>query len=171
MSGKIIIYEVLDDLGKERSLKSLENYLSGIDPSRIFITLENSSQDVYDFLFSKYGNIPIEIVECRNLGNGGKCNNPDIDVKKKILDLGLETVAHYVQANNKSIGEVNSEITLTLFRAFFIFYSSAMPDEYEVLFEERRMCIYGKLIDRKFMDGDVLITSPWDSYWFYDKFN
>jgi hypothetical protein len=171
MTGKIIIYEVLDELGKEKSMESLEKFLSGVDPARIFISLEEQSQDIHDFLFSKYGNIPIEITECKNLKNYGISTNPDMDVKKKILDLGLETVAQYVQANNRSIEEANSEITLTLFRAFFIFYSSAMPEEYEVMFEDRRMCIYGKLIDRKFMDGDVLITSPWDAYWFYDKFN
>jgi hypothetical protein len=171
MTGKIVIYEVLNDLGKDGSMKSLHSYLEEMEPSRIFISLDNSGPDIHGFLSSRYSNTPIESLECKNIGNKPGSISPDIDVKKKILDLGLQTVADYVQANNRSIREANTEITLTLFRAFFIFYSTAMPEEYELLFEERRMCIYGKLIDRKFRDGDVLITSPWDAYWFYDKFN
>ena len=61
MTGKIIIYEVLDELGKEKSMESLEKFLSRVDPARIFISLEDHSQDIHDFLFSKYGNIPIAI--------------------------------------------------------------------------------------------------------------
>ena len=55
-------------------------------------------------------------------------------------------------------------------RAFFIFYSNAMPEDYKILYEDRRMCILGKLVHEKIEHGDLLIVSPWDAYWFKDEF-
>ncbi len=169
MTGKVVIYEVLDELGRESSLQSLKSYLEEFDPQRIFISWGELNDDLYNYLDSIYRSVPIEIIDCKSLAGMDSLRSPDMDVKKKILNLGLQTIAQYVQANNKSLKDVNTEITLTLFRAFFIFYSTAMPDDYENMFEERRMCLYGKIIDRKFRDGDILITNPWDAYWFFDR--
>jgi hypothetical protein len=95
----------------------------------------------------------------------------DQEVKRKILSLGLETISKYVNSNSSTMESINSEVTISLFRAFFQFYSSAMPADYEAFYEVRRFCILGQLVHMKPEEGDILIVPPWDAYWFIDEFN
>ena len=168
---EVIIYAPGKEENREKSLKELVSLISGLNPGRIFISLESNSESVGNKLTEEFKNIPVNVVECDFAGKvPDKGQSTDLQVKRKVLELGLETIAKYVENINESVESLNSEITMSLFRAFFIFYSNAMPEDYEILYEDRRMCILGKLVHEKIEHGDLLIVSPWDAYWFKDEF-
>ncbi|MHB1439175.1 MAG: hypothetical protein ACYCSO_01760 [Cuniculiplasma sp.] len=166
----VLIYAQRKVEEEGQSLSELVNLVRRRTPMRIFISLEGNSEKVLHKLSGTFEDIPLKIVECEVTGKLiDKNQSTDLEVKRKVLELGLETLAKYVDNNTNSIESLNSEITISLFRAFFMFYSAAMPKDYEILYEDRRMCILGKLIHTGIENGDVLITSPWDAYWFIDE--
>jgi hypothetical protein len=167
---KVIIFMKKTDNSLEDSIKELLTILQSKDPQRIFISLGKESEKVGNSLSKIFSNIPISIEECNiSVLNPASKDSADFEVKRKVLELGLETIAKYVDNSNDSLQSLNSEITISLFRAFFLFYSSAMKADYESLYENRRMCILGKLIHSGIDSKDVLITTPWDAYWFLDE--
>lgn len=166
----VLIYLPGQGEKEKKSMMELVNMARGKNPSRIFISLESRSEAIRNKLTEELRNIPVSTTECNISGIvSDSSQSTDLQVKRKVLELGLDTLAKYVENSNESIESLNSEVTLSLFRAFFIFYSSAMPGDYELLYEDRRMCILGKLLHENIESGDMLIVSPWDAYWFKDE--
>ncbi len=153
-----------------QSLDDLFNFLIPMAPTRIMIALDRNSEEVSNFIQKKFPGLPVDTLECNISGTKDQeVSAADLEVKRKILSLGIETLAKYVDSNFKNMYDLNSEVTVSLFRAFFQFYSNAMPSDYEVFYEYRRLCILGKIVKKKPENGDILIVSPWDAYWFMDE--
>lgn len=171
MGCTVIAYGNMGENSETDDLKKLLKYVKGIGPKRIFIAMGESTEKIINEVSEKNPMIPVLNLECTLVSSIQSEISSEMQIKKKVLDLGLETISKYVETNSKDMASLNSEITYSLYRAFFLFYSAAMKKEYEFLFEERRMCIYGKLTDSNAGEGDTLITTPWDAYWFYDRLN
>ena len=169
MPVKIIAFGPMGENSGKEDVKSLLNYLSGENPKRIFTALFQGTDTISPALADAYPMIPLVDVQCSSSPSADLEGSSEMQIKMKVLELGLETVSSYVQSNSLDMDSLNSEITNSLYRAFFLFYSAAMKREYELLFEDRRMCSYGKLTENGATDGDILIVPPWDAYWFYDR--
>ncbi len=169
MGCTVIAYGNMGENSESGDLKKLMKYVKGIDPKRVFVAMGQNTEKIINAVSDENPMIPILSVECTSPSTIQAEISSEMQIKKKVLDLGLETVSKYVEANSRDMDSLNSEITYSLYRAFFLFYSAAMRKEYEFLFEERRMCVYGKLTDGAAGEGDALIIAPWDAYWFYDR--
>lgn len=169
---KVVIYSDRGEKQSEEALFELYRFLRNMKPDRLLVALDHGNGKILSFLHQKFPAIPIESVHCRITGiKSDESSVADQEVKRKILALGLDTIAKYVNSKSSTIESINSEVTISLFRAFFQFYSSAMPVDYEAFYESRRFCILGQLVHMKPKDGDILIVPPWDAYWFIDEFN
>ncbi|MGP6219992.1 hypothetical protein [Caldiplasma sukawensis] len=155
-----------------KNSKSFLNTISLVSSGRIFICNMMNSESIRDAIENENKNAEIVIIR---MNHGTVDNffskNPEIGIKKKVLDLGLSTIRSYIEKNYGSFEALNNEISQSIYRAFFLFYSSAMPAEYEELFENRRTCILGKLYHYGFSSRDLLICDPWDLYWFKDYYS
>lgn len=169
---RVVIYSDRGEKQSEETLFELYSYLRNMKPDRLLVALDPGNDRILSFLHQKFPAIPIESVHCRVIGiKRDESSVADQEVKRKILSLGLDTIAKYVNSNSSTMESINSEVTISLFRAFFQFYSNAMPADYEAFYEARRFCILGQLVHMKPKEGDVLIVPPWDAYWFIDEFN
>lgn len=169
---RVVIYSDRGEKQSEETLFELYSFLRNMKPERLLVALDPGNDRILSFLHQKFPAIPIESVHCRVIGiKRDESSVADQEVKRKILSLGLDTIAKYVNSNSSTMESINSEVTISLFRAFFQFYSSAMPSDYEAFYESRRFCILGQLVHMKPKEGDVLIVPPWDAYWFIDEFN
>ncbi|MHB1492673.1 MAG: hypothetical protein ACYCSG_04070 [Thermoplasmataceae archaeon] len=90
-------------------------------------------------------------------------------IKSKVLDLGLRSVRDYVSDYLTDINALNSEITYTLYRAYFKFYVAALGDVYTEKYERRRRSYQEQIIALNPTPGDILLTSEEDAYWYVDN--
>lgn len=152
--------------------KSFLKTISLISSGRIFICNMINPESIREAIENETKNAEILIIRItQGLVDNSFSKNPEIGIKKKVLDLGLSTIRSYIEKNYGSFEALNNEISQSIYRAFFLFYSSAMPAEYEELFENRRTCILGKLYHYGFSASDLLICDPWDLYWFNDYYS
>lgn len=90
-------------------------------------------------------------------------------IKSKVLDLGLRSVRDYVSDYLTDINTLNSEITYTLYRAYFKFYVAALGDVYTKKYERRRRSYQEQIIALNLTSKDILLTSEEDAYWYVDN--
>ncbi len=167
---KVVIYSEKGENNVEETLHSLYIYLKNLRPARVFLALDSDNEKISNFLHDKLSAVPIESLQCRIVSAISEDSSmADQEVKRKILAMGLDTIAKYVYSNFSTMEAINSEVTISLFRAFFQFYSSAMPADYSAFYESRRFCLLGQLIHMRPENGDIIIVPPWDAYWFIDE--
>ena len=113
---------------------------------------------------------PVKFLELEKNSIQEKDEEIDVEaaIKSKVLELGIQSVRDYVSDYLSDVNSLNSEITYTLYRAYFKFYEAALGNEYSKKFENKRKEYLSKI--RKFKPGkrDILLTSEEDAYWYID---
>ncbi len=115
----------------------------------------------------------IKLVEIKKNSADEKEEEIDVEsaIKSKVLELGIQSVRDYVSDYLLDIDSLNSEITYTLYRAYFKFYGAALGKEYSEKFEKKRNEYLLRIRELKPGKMDILLTSEEDAYWYIDHIN
>ena len=103
----------------------------------------------------------IKLVELEKNSVDEKEEEIDVEsaIKSKVLELGIQSVRDYVSDYLSDIDSLNSEITYTLYRAYFKFYGAALGKEYSEKFERKRKAYLSRIRELKPGKMDILLTS------------
>ena len=142
------------------------------DPERIIIvpgTVRRELPVKSDVLENILGK-PIRFLELEKNSADEKDEEIDVEsaIKAKVLELGIQSVRDYVSDYLSDANSLNSEITYTLYRAYFKFYGAALGKEYSERFEKKRKEYLSSIMELKPGKRDILLTSEEDAYWYID---
>ncbi|MHB8361894.1 MAG: hypothetical protein ACYDAO_04125 [Thermoplasmataceae archaeon] len=142
-------------------------------PERIIVVpgaRDQGNNKMISGINSIFGNtLKIAVIEYDQITeNSSEDEDIEVAIKEKILDLGLQSVRDYVSDYMEDEDSLNSEITYTLYRAYFKFYSAALKENYERLYERKRKYFLSKIAEMNPSNKDLIITTEEDAYWYID---